>query len=647
MHDPSGILGGIRNAIFIHRISLLVIAVNFGGLLARGRDCSSGSARTIISNVDETTEATWGDVIAMAFDAIALAANLDELRALVGNRIARIHTTNRSGELLLFTHGRGGSAEILLSIRREDARIQRTFRKFTHPDHPGAFVMNLRKHILRARIEGFEQIGLDRMCRISLSARDALGHEYPLVLMVETMGRNSNVILVHPGDEDKILTAMRFVSADRNAHRSVLPGHPYRLPPARNTISPAEVTQRGLLEGRDDETPAWLHIVRRIDGPGPQGLRRILAHIGCDPNDPLPADSRVLDPLVQHLQQLGENLEKGRWQPWICTVNPEQPLRIPAPECYGLLVEECPPSHAHCRSTSRPSAAMDAYFALVDAITGIRSRRARLQRTLTDALKAARKKRKKQMEDLSRADSAEEKRVQGELLTAYMHQVPTGARKVEVPDYYAGGTPREITLDPRRTPSENAARFFHQYRRLQRTEKKAKRQVRATEREIRYIQDLLYELDLAGSLPALDALEAEVAAAGYGKEQAPPRRRKQPSPEPLRQALPSGHEVLVGKNSRGNDHLTMRLASDHDLWFHVKDLPGSHVILPGPWDEALPPPHILQEAAEVAAQHSAARDSSNVAVDFTLVKHVTKPKGARPGMVIYRNEKTLFVTPTS
>ena len=581
----------------------------------------------------------------MAFDAVALAASLDEISNLVGTTVSRIHTTTRSGEVIFSTRGRGSGGDILVSIRREDARIQVTRRRFDHPDQPGAVGMTLRKHLKRARIEGVEQVGLDRIARIHLSARDELGHARPLILVAETMGRSSNLILIDPGDGDRILTALRFASADRNTHRSVLPGHPYRLPPQRDTLHPDAVTVEAMASLADDETPAWLAIVRRVDGPGPATVRRLLRRCGMHPKDPLPSDRASLEPLVAFLRAIGEDIRAKHWDPWLYREAPEDPILIPRPGDYGFLASERPPEGDGLRHFSRPSAGLDAHYALGDAVERLENTRRELQRALESAHESILLRRERQRADLARADSAEEMRIHGELLTAYMHRVPAGVDSVQLPDYYAEGQPREIPLKSNLSPADNASRFFKEYRRLQRTEKKARRQLRITGAEIDYIEGLLYQLRISGSPRELEELRQEVSEAGYLKTQAPPRRRKSPSPSPIEMTLTTGHRLLVGRNNRGNDHLTMRVASPEDLWFHVKDMPGSHVVLPGPWDEALPEPEVLEEAARVAAQHSTARDSSNVPVDYTLVKHVSKPKGAHPGMVIYRKQKTLYVTP--
>lgn len=581
----------------------------------------------------------------MAFDSLALAASLDELSGLVGSTITKIYTTERSGEVVLSTRGRGSEDHILVSTRREDSRIQVTRRHFEHPDHPGSFCMNLRKNILRSRIEGFEQVGLDRIARIHLSAKDELGHPYPLILIAETMGRNSNVILVDPGDGDRILTAMRFASADRNAHRSVLPGHPYRLPPQRDNLHPVEVDADDIGEAMDPKTPAWLSLVRRVDGPGPATLRRMLASLGMHPNDPLPDSRDDRQRIAEAYRNLGSILEERTWAPWVQVEAPQPPSKMPRPGDFGVIARDMPEGAAGVRRVPQPSHALDIHHSLSDSIERFEAMYRELKRALEAAHGAVLRRREKQGQDLARTDSAEDMQLFGELLTAYMHMVPHGARSVELPNYYEGGAPQEIPLDSRRSPAENAARYFKEYRRLQRTEKKARRQIITTDREISYIEGLLYQLSRAGNIATLRDLRTEVAEAGYSKEQAPPRRERRPSPQPIERVLPSGHVVLVGRNNRGNDHLTMRVAGPDDLWFHVKDMPGSHVVLPGPWRDGMPEESVLEEAARVAAYHSSARDSANVPVDYTLVKHVSKPRGAHPGMVIYRNQKTLFVTP--
>ncbi|MFP4201228.1 MAG: NFACT family protein, partial [Clostridia bacterium] len=424
-----------------------------------------------------------------------------------------------------------------------------------------------------------------------------------------------------------------------------LPGHPYRLPPQPETVHPGDVSVAQLTSLRDPDLPAWLNLVRNIDGPGPSTFRRLLRGVGIDPGDGLPPDETVLESLARHINLIGTDLDERNWEPWIRTELPEAPSRLPRAGEYGFLRSEFPPEDGGTEWLSSPSVVLDRHYALQDTIEKTEDLEKELRRALESAKNSARRKLEHRKEDLSRADRAEDKRICGELLTTYMYMVPEGVEEVELPDYYRDGEPRRIPLDSRLSPSQNAARYFKEYRRLQRTAKKAKGQLRFAQREMRYIDDLFYELDSAATLTDLRELRTELEEAGYLKDQAPPRRRRRPSPRPKECILESGDRVLVGRNSRGNDYLTMRLASPNNLWFHVKDMPGSHVVLKGDWEQEEPPEEVLEEAAKVAAENSAARDSSNVPVDYTLVRHVSKPRGAHPGMVIYKNHKTLFVTP--
>lgn len=589
----------------------------------------------------------------MGFDGIALRASVSQLQALVGSKIQKVYETRGGHSIILHLYKRPGVHRILISADRVGARLHLTRRKLRHPDRPSNFCMSLRKHLSPGIITSIDQVGLDRITHIRVDSRDDLGRRRCLNLIAETMGRFSNIILTDEDDEDKILAALRFSSPDRNAHRTVLTGHAYRLPPQKEALSLLDVSSEDLLaripSAKEEPPPAWLWLVQNVSGPGPDEAQRILRAAGIPPGDHPPASSDLMDALAGELNRCGLAIAEETWKPYmILRDDSDHPSPLPYPVSFGVI-----PTDDGSAGTIRtlPSTAhlLDAFYALKEERERFDQVKKEINKSLTSTAKSTRRRLQHQQKDVASAQDRERHRRFGELLTTYMHLVSGGTSEVTLSDYYNEGKPVTIPLDPQKSPAKNAARYFNRYRKLQRAEVVGKKRLRATRVELQYIMSLLDQVDRAETTHELLDIRSEAARAGYvkvdkkeaGKGSKPSRR------SPYRTFLtPSGTKVHVGRNNRGNDHLVSQVASKDDLWMHVKDIPGSHLILPGPWDnDEMPGPEVLEEAAILAAYHSAARQSSNVPVDYTLVRNVQKPRGGKPGMVTYRGQRTLYVTP--
>jgi len=589
----------------------------------------------------------------MAFDAVSLRASIGEMEELVGSRLQKIYETTDRDEILLHLYDGQRTRVLLISSNRQHARMHLTRRKYTHPRRPSNFCMMLRKHLTPGSLQALVQIDMDRLAELTINTYDDLGRTREFTLVAETMGRFSNLLLL---DEDrKILTAHRFISADRNAHRTILPGHPYRRPPAQDGIALDQVSAATLQQRVDDESsdapPAWLWLVRNVQGPGPAEARRLLSGIGLRPKDPLPANGEDLRRLAERLQECSEVIEKGKWHPYYTTRKTDSP-GLPEPVTLGMLPPPPNPTGdgTRVRSFPTPSHCLDAFYALREEWDAYDQLRRELLKTLRDARKHIERRIDKQERELPGPEEAESARRRGEILTTYMHQVPDRASEVELANYYENGAPITISLDPRQSPADNAAAYFDQYRKLQRTRRIAKRKIQGSHEELNYARTLLDAAERSETRGELEEIYREARRAGYVKRPQRSRRgqkRDGSKPKPYRKYVtPSGAAIYVGRHNRGNDYLITRVAGPDDLWLHVKDMPGSHVLLRGPWSEKRTPnDRTLEEAAILAAYHSSARHSSNVPVDYTLVKHVNKPRGSKPGMVTYTNQQTLFVTP--
>ncbi len=588
----------------------------------------------------------------MAFDALTLRASLEEMQKLTGGRIQKIYQTTRSRQFTLSVYRRPTTYQVLVSTDRQNARIHLTRRRYEHPKSPSDFCMTLRKHLQSGHIRSVKQQGWDRIARIYVESHDDLGRQRNFCLIAETMGRFSNLILVDADEQPpKIIAAQRLSSADKNPHRTVLPGHPYKLPPQKDALNLTQATAEDLrsrLEKSSGDAlqPAWLWLVRNVEGPGPQLARTLLEGCGIDPSGPMPDGGSSVSDLAEQISWCAEVAQQQSWEPWMKVEYPQQgALQLPRSGEYGIVPHNG--SAAELRRFPDVSYLLDAFHALRSQWAEFENLQQQLKKELVSACEKVRKKIEHQKSDLARAEDAEKYKKWGELLTASMHQVSRGQQSTTVPDYYNEGQPVKIPLDPKKSPADNASSYFAQYRKMQRTQQKAKKQILRSQHELRYLDSLLDQVQRAESLAELQATEEEAKKAGYLKQQRKSQKKqRRTSPRPFYvYTTPSGARIMVGRNNRGNDHLTTRKADPEDYWFHVQDIAGAHVIVPGPWESGEIPEKLQREAATLAAFHSAGRHSSNVAVDYTLIKYVNKPRGAKPGMVTYRNHKTVFVTP--
>ncbi len=589
----------------------------------------------------------------MGFDGIALRASISELQPLVGSRIQKIYETPGGHSIILHLYRRPGAARLLVSADRTGSRLHLTRRRLRHPDRPGSFCMSLRKHLTGGIIRCIDQVDLDRIAHIRVDSRDDLGRTRHLNLIAETMGRFSNIILTDEDGDDRILAALRFSSPDRNPHRTVLTGHAYRLPPQKEGLSLFTLSAEKLLarvpRPGEESPPAWLWLVQNVSGPGPDEARRILETAGMPPGQRPTGDPDLMAALAGELNRCGRVIAGERWKPHlILSEDSDHPSPLPYPVSLGVIPGEDGCSEG-IRTFPAPSHLLDAFYALREEREEFDRIKGELSKSLKSARESTERRLENQRRDVQRARDAESLRRHGELLTTYMHQVSRGSDEVTLPDYYNQGEPVTIPLDPRKSPADNAAGYFNRYRKMQRAEVIAEKRMKATREELQYIMSLFDQVERAETAAELLDIRSEAARSGYVKtrKKEVSRGKSERGRRRYRTFLtPSGVKVHVGRNNRGNDYLVSRMASGDDLWMHVKDIPGSHLILPGPWDaDEMPPPGVLEEAAILAAYHSAARQSSNVPVDYTLVRNVRKPRGGKPGMVTYRGQRTLYVTP--
>lgn len=591
----------------------------------------------------------------MPFDGLFVAALAHELdQQLAEARIQKIHQPD-ARTLVLQCYRPGGTHRLLISTEPNFARAHLVETAPPNPPHPPAFCMLLRKHLEPARILHVAQVGLDRILHFTCESVEASGRRVRFVLIAELTGRHSNVVLVEESS-GRILDALHRTGAGPSPRRVLMPGETYEPPPGPDKRDPRRISPdetRRLLALQ----PAAQKVVRTItdlfDGFGPFAAREILLRAGLDP-EAAHGDlaEKDVERVAAALGDLAAANAQGRFEPTVvldAAGEPQEFWLFPPIQTRG--------TSKRCASASE---AASEYFGRRLAVETLHRRKQRLQRLLAQGQERLARKVENLRQDLAAAEQAEEYRLYGELLTAHLHLVARGSAAT-LPNYYADNALVTIPLDPSLTPAENAQRYFKRYAKARSAQAAVKAQLDAALDELAYLEQAAIHLEMADSDDALNEIEAELAAAGVaphpgqaagivpGAGATPStraRRGAHPSRDeaaaPLEARTSRGSRVRIGRSNRQNDRLTLRAAHPDDVWLHVKDLPGAHVILEV---QGEPADDELREAAMLAAYFSKARHSSNVAVDWTRARYVRKPKGARPGMVIYDHHQTVYVSP--
>lgn len=556
----------------------------------------------------------------MSFDGVFTHAMINELReTLLSGRISKIHQPYEN-EVVLVIRSRGKNQRLLLSAHPSYARIQITQIDYQNPDTPPNFVMMLRKHLDGAILESIEQIENDRVIHFHFTKRDELGDLQNIILIVELMGRHSTIILVNK-ESGKILDAIKHIGSSQNTYRSLLPGVDYIAPPEQNQLNPFS-----------QEKEKVFHRLSQMDLT-PKGIQQQFQGIGFD----------TAQELVARLTER-PNEKMLVWQEFFTAIDTQL-----SPSLYEVAEKEyfTPINYRFFDSNTQQKKMYPTLSALLDAFYQEKAEKDRakqqgseLIRKIENELKRNRNKLKKREQTLKDSENAEDYRRDGELLTTFMAQVPRGANEVTLPNYYEEDRPITIKLDPSLTPNQNAQKYFHRYQKLKNAVKLIGKQIEEAKNEIDYLESVLSQLEIAGPMD-IEVIKEELTAEGYLKKKSSKKQKRKKPSQPDQYLSTDGTLILVGKNNLQNDQLSLKTAKKTDYWLHAKNIPGSHVIIKSdqPSDET------ITEAAELAAYFSKYRHSAQVPVDLVQVKHLRKPNGAKPGYVIYENQKTIIVTP--
>ena len=539
----------------------------------------------------------------MSFDGFFLHHMTEELRReLLGGRIQKINQPFEQ-ELVLQIRSNRKSHKLLLSAHSVFGRVQLTETTFENPAVPNTFIMVMRKYLQGAVIEAIQQVENDRILEISVSNKNEIGDSVAVTLVIEIMGKHSNIILLDKAS-GKIIEAIKHVGFSQNSYRTILPGSTYVAPPQTGSLNPFTVDDEKLFQ------------ILQTENLEPKRLQQIFQGLGRDTATELSG------------RLTADKLKTFR----AFFASPTQPS-LTEKSFSALLFSDSK------TQMSTLSELLDTFYKDKAERDRVNQQASELIRRVENELEKNRKKLGKQEEELLATENAEEFRQKGELLTTFLHQVPNDQDQVELDNYYTGEK-IIIALDKALTPNQNAQRYFKRYQKLKEAVKHLISLIEETRATILYLESVETALTQA-SLTEIAEIREELIQTGFIRRRQREKIQKRQKPEKYL-ATDGQTIILVGRNNLQNDELTFKMAKKDELWFHAKDIPGSHVVITG---NLQPSDEVKTDAAELAAYFSKARLSNLVQVDMIEVRKLNKPTGGKPGFVTYTGQKTLRVTP--
>ena len=540
----------------------------------------------------------------MSFDGFFLHHMVEELRReLVNGRIQKINQPFEQ-ELVLQIRSNRQSHRLLLSAHPVFGRIQLTQTTFENPAQPSTFIMVLRKYLQGALIESIEQVENDRIVEMTVSNKNEIGDHIQATLIIEIMGKHSNILLVDKSSH-KILEVIKHVGFSQNSYRTLLPGSTYIAPPSTESLNPFTIKDEKLFE------------ILQTQETTTKNLQSLFQGLGRD------TANELENILVSDKLSTFRNFFNQETKPCLTETSfSPVPFANQVGEPFDNL-----------------SDLLDTYYKDKAERDRVKQQASELIRRVENELQKNRHKLKKQEKELLATDNAEEFRQKGELLTTFLHQVPNDQDQVILDNYYTN-QPITIALDKALSPNQNAQRYFKRYQKLKESVKYLTDLIQETKATILYLESVETVLNQAG-LEEIAEIREELIQTGFIRRRQREKIQKRKKPE---QYLASDGKTIiyVGRNNLQNEELTFKIARKEELWFHAKDIPGSHVVISGNLD---PSDEVKTDAAELAAYFSKGRLSNLVQVDMIEVKKLNKPTGGKPGFVTYTGQKTLRVTP--
>lgn len=575
----------------------------------------------------------------MALDGAYLCAIAHEIKDAIENaRVDKIFQPSKE-EIIIALRFKGGTKKLLLSANADSPRIHFTDIPLENPASPPMFCMLMRKHLNAGKLVSVTQSGLDRVLCIEFEAVNELSDLTRVKLIIEIMGRHSNIILVN--SENIVIDSIKRIPNELSSVRMVLPGISYKAPPPQDKLNLLETDIDVVME-RFENTHALeisKGIMATLEGISPMLAREISNRTtkGQDIAKTQLSDF-YKDRLKAELVWLKEMLSSGNGFCFSVVSDEKSKLRdftfIDVAQ-YGAGVEKAGYPSA--------SALLDVFYSDRDRVSRMKQRSHDLLRLLLNATERISKKLSLQHDELEQCQNRDTLKVYGDLINSNLYAMEKGADKVKLQNFYDENcTEIEIKLDPRKTPAQNAQHYYSEYRKAATAEEKLKDLMAKSEQELIYIDSVFDEVSRTKGESELLEIRQELAEQGYIRAVKQKNKTLKAQP-PLRYCSTDGFSILCGRNNKQNDQLTLKHASNHDMWLHTQGLAGSHVIIESEGKDISD--NAITQAATIAAYNSKGRDSAQVAVDYTYVRYVKKPSGAKPGMVIFTDYYTAYVTP--
>lgn len=566
----------------------------------------------------------------MAFDATFFRGVLAEIaETALGARVEKIHQPTRD-TIIILLRCETGRKRLLIAANPAAPRLHFTQSNPENPDQPPMFCMLLRKHLMGGRLADISQLPMERAAVFTFDCTDEMGDAVQKKLVVELMGRTTNVYLLSP--EGRILDCLRRIGLDDSARRQALPGLYYQAPAPMEKADPLTVSSADILAILQSPGADKLQnrLMDAFGGLSPLVCREIALSAAGDVDARLEDSS--LEPLSKKVYAFFETY-----------------VRHPAPYlAAGKAYAFCPILQygdlAPCEKAESFQALLDGYHIQKDLADLMRQKGQGVRKTVSNLADRTRRKLSLQAKELEATKERERLRQLGDIVTANLHAIAKGQLRLTAVDFYDPDMKEiDIPLSPTLSPQQNAAKFYKDYTRAKNAEKELTRQIELGQGELRYLESVLEELERAETEGELEEIREELTACGYLRRDRGKKKMRKAASKPMRFLSSDGYPIYVGRNNRQNDELTTKLARKDDLWLHVQKLHGCHVIIP--CAGVTPPDDTITQAAQLAALYSQGRQGQNVAVDITPVKFVKKPAGSKPGMVVYYQYRTVYVTP--
>ena len=578
----------------------------------------------------------------MALDGLVIHSIVDELhKKLLGGKIDKVYQPEND-EVVLHIRNNKENFKLVLSCSASNPRVYlASDYKKENPINAPMFCMLFRKYIQGGNIVNVSQVDFERIIKISVESFDELKEKTTKDIIIEIMGRHSNIILTHSSN-NKIIDSAKRIPPSVSRVRQILPGQTYVLPPKQDKLNPiTDISLNSFVDTLSSfDGPIFKAIYSKFLGISPVIAKEICFRANIDENllvSEISSDD--ISKIYKEFHNLFKHIKDNIYNP--CMVIDTSIDKVLDFSCINLSLF----SNLSIINDDSISKILENYYATKDIKDRIHQRSSDLRKSISIKLDRLYNKLNKQEKELIESENAQIYKIKGELITSYIYMIEKGMESVEVANFYDLEYKNiKISLNTNFTPSENAQKYFKKYNKLKTAKKEITSQIEITKEEIDYLENIMLSIENCENLAELMDIREELGKVGYIRSKNNSKKETKLTTKPHEFVSSNGFKILVGKNNKQNDHLTLKVASNEDIWMHTKNIPGSHVIIKTEGKEV--PDETIFEGAMLAAFFSKSKMSSQVPVDYTKKKNVKKPNGAKPGMVIYDTNNTVYVTPT-